>query len=254
MRLALITRDCPRHYFLANKLLSNYLVDEIFIEKKNNNNIIQSNHHNLNWNKAEDKFFGLSTKIIKNVNILSHPINSIHSINEIKEKNINNIVVFGSSILKKNFISSFPYILNLHLGLSPYYRGTLSNLWPIYYKELSCIGSTIHLIDEKIDSGNIISQCRPIFTELDSIHDISCKAILAGFNNLCKVIKQFKELNNLNSFSLVKQQLDQGKLLLNKDMNENVMKIIYSNFNLKLKNDYLKNKKLIDNNFPIVSN
>ena len=47
--------------------------------------------------------------------------------------------------------------LNVHLGLSPYYRGSGTNVWPLINTEPDMVGATL-CIDAGIDNGEIIHQ------------------------------------------------------------------------------------------------
>jgi folate-dependent phosphoribosylglycinamide formyltransferase PurN len=86
------------------------------------------------------------------------------------------LVVFGTSLLKGNFLSrvSRP-IINVHTGLSPYYRGGQAAFWALYNDEPQYIGVTIHYINAGIDAGNILLQGRPALDADDTLSDIECK-------------------------------------------------------------------------------
>lgn len=75
----------------------------------------------------------------------------------LKEKNYNICIQGGTGILRNEVIQSFSLgILNFHPGDLPGYRGCSAPEWQIYEeKEVIC---TCHLIDEGIDTGNIISK------------------------------------------------------------------------------------------------
>jgi len=69
------------------------------------------------------------------------------------------IVVYGTSIIKGKLISAFEgRILNLHLGLSPYYRGSGTLFFPFVNNEHQYAGATFMLLDEGIDTGPILHQ------------------------------------------------------------------------------------------------
>ena len=60
-------------------------------------------------------------------------------------------------ILKPPFLSVFPEgVVNLHPAYLPYNRGQYPNVWSII--EGTPAGTTIHYIDEGIDTGDIIAQ------------------------------------------------------------------------------------------------
>ena len=77
--------------------------------------------------------------------------------------------------------------LNFHTGLLPYFKGTAEN-FDILFLKPNYIGITIHRVEKKLDGGSIIHQCVPKFLKNDGIHDISCKAILKGIDDLKKIL------------------------------------------------------------------
>ena len=84
--------------------------------------------------------------------------------------------------------------INLHLGLSPYYKGSGTNFWPIANNEFQFLGATFMLIDEGVDSGPIIHQFRPMLNVNDNIHTIGCKIILQTTIDLEKILLNFKQI------------------------------------------------------------
>ena len=90
-------------------------------------------------------------------------------------------LVFGTGILRQPFIDTFAgRIINLHLGLSPYYRGAGTNFWPLVNREPEYVGATIHYLDAGIDTGPIIAHVRPGVLPDDGPHDIGNRAIVAA--------------------------------------------------------------------------
>ena len=87
--------------------------------------------------------------------------------------------------------------INIHLGLSPYYRGSGTNFFPFVNNELQFVGTTFMLIDKGIDTGRIIHQLRSDF-KFDNIHDIGNNLIKKSIDQLIKLIKIFN-LSFLNT-------------------------------------------------------
>jgi hypothetical protein len=104
------------------------------------------------------------------------------------------VAVFGSSILGEPWLDRFPAgIINIHLGLSPYYRGAATNFWALFYEEPEYVGATIHLIDAGVDSGAILRHARPIIGRSDTPHTIGNGAIREGARALCRSIREYQE-------------------------------------------------------------
>jgi len=83
-------------------------------------------------------------------------------------KNLNIDVVFICDfplILPKEFFTKFSYCINIHPSLLPSYKGPNPIFWGLLDNN-SEFGITLHLIDEGIDTGDIICQRairKPIF-------------------------------------------------------------------------------------------
>ena len=46
--------------------------------------------------------------------------------------------------------------INIHAGVSPFYRGTACNFWALYDGNYHLVGSTIHLLSKGLDSGPML--------------------------------------------------------------------------------------------------
>jgi phosphoribosylglycinamide formyltransferase 1 len=102
---------------------------------------------------------------------------------------VDTLAVFGTNLIRSPLLEAFAgRIVNLHLGLSPYYRGTATNFYPLLNEEPEFVGATVHLIDAGIDSGPILAHARPEIVADDRPHSIGCKAILAGVSMLASVM------------------------------------------------------------------
>lgn len=72
-------------------------------------------------------------------------------------------VVFGASFIKGWLIDFLVEnrATNIHMGLSPYYRGSSCNFWAMYDHKPECVGATIHKLSKGLDSGDILFHCLP---------------------------------------------------------------------------------------------
>ncbi len=142
---------------------------------------------------------------------VSH-INSPLVVDSLKKWKPDIIVVFGTSIVKKPIMEIPPKgIINVHTGLSPYYRGGQSAFWCLYNEEPEYIGVTVHFLDEGIDSGDIIFTARPSLSPEDNLAIIECKLALLATELLKEALKKIEE----GSVRRIKQWM-KGKLYLNK--------------------------------------
>ncbi|NOT01318.1 MAG: hypothetical protein HOP29_11895 [Phycisphaerales bacterium] len=103
------------------------------------------------------------------------------------------VVVYGTSLIKPPLLDGYAKrMINLHLGLSPYYRGTATNFYPLVNDEPEYVGATVQRIDAGIDSGPIIHHARPDITADDMPHTVGCKAILAGIEIVKRALREFE--------------------------------------------------------------
>ena len=67
-------------------------------------------------------------------------------------------IVFGSSYIKADLLKFLikNKAINIHMGISPYYRGTDCNFWALYDDNPHLVGATIHMLSKGLDSGPIL--------------------------------------------------------------------------------------------------
>jgi hypothetical protein len=74
------------------------------------------------------------------------------------------VVLSGSRILTSESIKAMQVpVVNIHAGITPNYRGVHGGYWSLRQGDKSSFGSTIHLVDQGIDTGRIIERvyCEP---------------------------------------------------------------------------------------------
>jgi folate-dependent phosphoribosylglycinamide formyltransferase PurN len=69
------------------------------------------------------------------------------------------IVVNGTRIISKTILQSTNAIfINMHVGITPHYRGSHGGYWALRNKDAANFGTTIHLIDAGVDTGAVLKQ------------------------------------------------------------------------------------------------
>lgn len=251
MKVVLFTSNSLRHKYLAHILAENLQLELIVAEDKSakikktsglsetDSQFIEN--HFAARNASETAFFDQYESFPPEPTLLQVPhsrINSKKIVSELEQIDPEIIVLFGSSIIKKEILDRFPQkFINLHLGLSPYYKGSATNLFPFYFKEPECVGATIHLATSKVDGGGILHQLRPKIEIGDTLHDIGNKTIKQAGEQLPGILKNYSE-NKIEP----KKQVDEGKLCKIKDLSPEILREIYRNFETGMIADYLKNK------------
>lgn len=72
------------------------------------------------------------------------------------------MIVCGGPILRES-IFNIPRLgtINIHFGVSPFYRGNHTILWPFFHNDFEKIGATIHQIDRGVDTGEVFARIYP---------------------------------------------------------------------------------------------
>ena len=102
------------------------------------------------------------------------------------------ILVHGTSMISNKTLDGIPLVLNLHWGLSPYYRGSYCTEWALLHQDPLNIGFTIHRVSAKIDAGDILTQGRTVIVDSDTANRINMKLTRDGTRTLVKVIERLK--------------------------------------------------------------
>ena len=140
-------------------------------------------------------------------------VNSEITLQAIKDMKPDLIMVFGGKILKNTIIDIPKTIINMHFGITPFYKGAGSSLTAISRLDFRHVGATIHLIDNKIDHGNIINYYFPKFTGNESANYVKQKTIIAGLSGLLETAKGIVSEKPITSYV----QPSYGKLYFSKD-------------------------------------
>ncbi len=149
-------------------------------------------------------------------------------------------IVFGSSFIKGEIVNFLikKKAINIHMGISPYYRGADCNFWALYDDNPDLVGATIHYLSKGLDSGSIIYHVISNCYKNPYIYTMS--TVMGAIQSIIKKIKS----NSLHIDRPKKQNLSkQIKCKKKIDFNDRVIKI----FNKK--KFYLKKKK--NNNYFI---
>lgn len=250
MRLAILTSNSLRHKFFAN-YLSKFAEDTIIIcecrEMDENNNYYGDNklikeHFQKRFETEKKEFSGNEVFESKTIPILYKEVNSNFIYEYMKNYDPDVMIVFGTSIIKDPLLSlgKKNRFINLHLGLSPYYKGNGTNFWPFVNEELEYLGSTILHIDKGVDTGDIITHVRPKIFANDDVHTIGCRIIKDSVETLGKMLLSIKSGNQINR---IKQwYVPNEKIYKLKDFNEDTLKIYYQKINNGLIQQHLGKK------------
>lgn len=150
-------------------------------------------------------------------------VNSPIVYEKIRETQPDLLLVHGTSIVKPEIVNHVKLGLNLHWGLSPYYRGAACTEWALLNWDIYNIGVTIHTLAPEIDGGDIVAQARVEVQPDDTVHSINMRLTYFGTELATKIIDQITYGQQLN---FVEQDLSLGCLNIKRQFGKYLVKQI----------------------------
>lgn len=95
--------------------------------------------------------------VIEDVDTVNDPV----VMERLKAENPDVVLVNGTRIIKSRVLDaiSAPFI-NTHAGITPQYRGVHGGYWALFCNDQQNFGSTIHLVDKGVDTGQVLAHVR----------------------------------------------------------------------------------------------
>lgn len=258
-RVLLLTADSRRHRFVAQRLAGALnlvgivsqnkrgAVDERTVQEEADREVIDK--HLRERAEVERRLLGeCDFPAVDRFELLQDDINGPRAVNWIEQKAPHFIVLYGTGILRPPLLSMYEgRMVNMHLGLSPYYRGAGTNFWPLVDGVPACVGCTIHLAVQKVDAGAVLAQVRPVPEADDRAHELGIKAIVAGVGALAVSLGRYAQ----GSLQPAGQDLSIGKVYRRSDFHADAVRRMWSNLDSGMLSRYLANRAADDARWPI---
>ena len=147
-----------------------------------------------------NKYFGDQWRLInKNIPLLTtRDVNSTEVYERLNKGKPGLILDHGTSLVKDHILETSPLALNLHWGLSPYYRGSYCTEWALLNWDPHNIGVTIHKLAKKIDGGDTLAQKRATLMPDDTAHSINMQLTKLGVELIINAIARIEAGQELN--------------------------------------------------------
>jgi methionyl-tRNA formyltransferase len=137
---------------------------------------------------------------------ISCSVNDISSVDFIKQLSPDIIIVNGTRIIsKKNLNLINCPLINIHVGITPKYRGVHGGYWAINNNDIKNCGVTVHLVDAGIDTGGILCQKNIKVKPTDNFITYPLLQTIKGI----ECLKEVLEKNKLNE---TKKEASETKL------------------------------------------
>ena len=201
MKITIFTSNQPRHIHLISALSA--IADEVYAIQECNTVFPGEVKDFYNNSEIMQKYFARVRKseqeVFENIHFLPDNVKqlamkggdvsrlSLEILNPALQSDI--YVVFGASYIKGDLVDFLieRRSINIHMGISPYYRGSSCNFWAAYDGHPELVGATIHMLGRGLDSGDMLYHALPQPEEIDPFV-LGMKAVKAAHNSLVQRI------------------------------------------------------------------
>jgi folate-dependent phosphoribosylglycinamide formyltransferase PurN len=259
MAAIVLTSSMQRHNYVANSLARRLEVACVWRERKtfdplsyagSDEDAAVIRRHFEARDASEAAYFADATTVAAPFrDVPPNGCNEASEIAEMRRIDPEVVLVFGTGLLRQPLIDGFPgRILNIHLGLSPYYRGAGTNFWPLVNGEPEYCGATIHFLDAGVDTGPIIAHVRPDMAPHDGPHDIGNKTIGAAARALADAA-----IAHMAGGVKGVPQAGGGRVYKRADFSADAVRRLYANFAAGMIPEYLRDKPARDAALSLVA-
>ncbi|MXQ12893.1 formyltransferase family protein [Microvirga makkahensis] len=181
MKITVFTSNNPRHLRLAERLAS--IADTVFMVQEcmtvfpgtvddfyKRSEVMQDYFTRVI--AAEREVFGIPRFLPPNVRQLALrtgdlSLAPLEMLRPALESDL--YVVLGASYIRPPLVDFLieKRTINIHMGISPYYRGSSCNFWALYDGNPDMVGATIHMLSKGLDSGPMLYHVRPPIEPVD---------------------------------------------------------------------------------------
>lgn len=197
MKISVFTSNQPRHIGLIRQLVDlghqvRAVLETTPVQQVGSTASASRRFYMAQVFEAERRYFGASTLTPPGVSVLALPMGQVNSLSEIHLADVldsDRIIVFGADFIKGWLVDALidRRAINIHMGLSPYFRGAACNFWALYEGLPLHVGGTIHYLSRGLDSGGMIRHAVPRFTG-ETPFEFSMKAVLSAQQCLIDIL------------------------------------------------------------------
>jgi methionyl-tRNA formyltransferase len=249
MKLMWIGGSHPRHLYYINRVAQTYPLAGALVEVRENlipqppNGLAERDRANFVRHfqaraQAEARHFGEQpfpeTPEIRKTSAAE--LNSPANAEFVRQIDPDLVLVFGCGLILDDLAAAVPrHTINLHLGLSPRYRGAATLFWPFYFLEPTYAGTTFHYIVAEPDAGDVVHQVVPGLDPGDGVHDVACKAVVASAEQAVRLLEIFERDGGWQTH----RQRSTGKNFLASDFKPQHLRVLYDVYDDDLVDHYL---------------
>ena len=122
--------------------------------------------------------------------VVPQGLNNDHTRHWISTLDVDLVFIAGVPIIRDPLFSVLPaWKVNLHMGLIPWFKGSITMWWPSYLLKPHWSGCSYHVIDKLVDTGMLLHQTSETLEPTWGLHDIASANYLKACVDVGKVLK-----------------------------------------------------------------
>ncbi len=182
MRLALLTTETHHHCLFTEKVLRYRDIHLIISEKNAVPPPFQVSHpFEQQRDLYEESMLARRGARLRDYceTVEVPSVNNLDVSRKLESRGIDMVVVFGASFIKSNILDRYQgRLINLHGGDPEQYRGLDSHLWAIYHNDFDALVSTLHMVNSRLDDGDIIAKANIDLLPITNIYQLRAENTL----------------------------------------------------------------------------
>jgi hypothetical protein len=200
VKVGVFTSNQPRHVSLVNLLAEHFDVVHAVIETTSvgvGNDDGPIPRYMQRVRSAERRFFGDGLSTRANVSSIALPMGDVNHLERGQLSallEVDRLVVFGSDYIKGWLVEELVArrTINIHMGLSPYFRGAACNFWALHDGLPGHVGATLHYLARGLDDGPILQHVVPTLED-EGPFEYTMKAVRDAHLALLELLKRGAE-------------------------------------------------------------
>ncbi|MEV1169990.1 formyl transferase [Nonomuraea sp. NPDC049784] len=118
-------------------------------------------------------------------------VNGAEVADVLRERRPGAVVVSGTGIIGRRILECAPAFVNIHVGITPRYRGVHGGFWAVYEGRPELVGTTIHLVDPGVDTGEILAQdAVDVDPFTDTYRTLPVKQYLGALDSMAQAVRE----------------------------------------------------------------
>lgn len=205
MKLAILTTDTLHHAHFVREMSGGSGDVRVFEETTSAQPPFPTVHPfeaERDRHEAERWFGGANASVANYAQCLSFSrLNDRQAIEQIAAYGPDLTIVFGTGKLSPEVIRAChrDRILNLHGGDPETYRGLDTHLWAVYHRDFGALTTTLHRLDEGLDTGQILDEAVVPLTPGMPLHHLRAVNTETAVELTARAVHRFLRTGRLHS-------------------------------------------------------